>query len=208
MPTSPTAMASATRTIPPVLTGRIYVSRSFRSHPLDGCRTLRAHADEAEVLEDVAEFVFVEEVGSAVGQQPHSGAARPAVGTITAIRPPGRSTLAISARVAAGFGISCSTAMETAASTVSSRSGSCCASARRKPTCGPAWALTARASIGSEMSTPEASPSRPAARANEAVTLPGPLPDVERDAARRDVQPLGRQLTRLITLRAIACALS
>ena len=34
----------------------------------------------------------------------------------------------------------------------------------------------ARASIGSEMSTPRASPSGPAARASDAVTLPGPLP--------------------------------
>ena len=55
-------------------------------------------------------------------------------------RPSGRraaAPCAISARVAAGFGISCSTARETAASTVSSRSGSCCASARRKPTLRP-----------------------------------------------------------------------
>ena len=72
--------------------------------------------------------------------------------------------------------MSCSTAIETAASTVRSRSGSRCASARKNPTCGPAAARTARASIGSEMSTPKASPSGPAARASAAVTEPGPEP--------------------------------
>ena len=45
-----------------------------------------------------------------------------------------------------------------------------------KPVCGPARVRTARASIGLETSTPNASPSGPAARASEAVMLPGPHP--------------------------------
>ena len=44
------------------------------AHPLDGGQTLRPHSDEAEILEDVADFVFGEEVRSAVGQQSHQGA--------------------------------------------------------------------------------------------------------------------------------------
>ncbi len=80
------------------------------------------------------------------------------------------------------------------ASTVSSRSGSCWASARRKPTFGPASALTARASIGSEMSTPNASPSGPGARASAAVTLPGPLPTSRATPPGGNAQPVDRQL--------------
>ena len=106
----------------------------------------------------------------------HSCGKRRTMGTITASRPPGRSTRAISDSAAVGSGISCRTAIETTASTVWSRSGSRWASARRKPTCGPASARTARASIGSEMSTPKASPSGPAARASDGVTEPGPEP--------------------------------
>jgi hypothetical protein len=36
---------------------------------LDAADALRAHADKSEVLEDVAEFVFVEDVDSTVGKQ-------------------------------------------------------------------------------------------------------------------------------------------
>ena len=119
----------------------------------------------------------VNKYGSAVGKH-----AQESAGTSRGRAPSrrcghrGAAPCAISARAATGFGISCNMAMEATASTVSSRNGSCCASARRKPTCGPASARTARASIGSEMSTPSASPSGPAARASDAVTFPGPLP--------------------------------
>ena len=54
---------------------------------------------------DVAEFVLGEEVRAAGGQPAEQfGPTPPAVGTITAIRPPGLSTRTISASVAGGFG--------------------------------------------------------------------------------------------------------
>ncbi len=55
------------------------------------------------------------------------------------MRPPGRSTLAISASATPGLGISCNMATEVTASTVSSRNGNCWASARKKPTRGPGF---------------------------------------------------------------------
>ena len=77
-----------------------------------------------------------------------------------------------------------------------------------KPTLGPAWALTARASIGSEMSTPSASPSGPAARASDAVTLPGPLPTSSATPpVGMSSQSMG-SCHALTILRAKACALS
>ena len=51
MPISPTAIARATRTMPPVLTGRIYFFRALPAYPLDVAEILGAHADEPEVLE-------------------------------------------------------------------------------------------------------------------------------------------------------------
>ncbi|EUA56516.1 hypothetical protein I553_8564 [Mycobacterium xenopi 4042] len=98
---------------------------------------LGAHADETVVFQYVGDFVFAEDIGPDIGKNPPEPRGAPGGGTITASRPPGRSTRAISASAAAGFGTNCSTAIETTASTVWSRSGSCCASARKKPTCGP-----------------------------------------------------------------------
>ena len=40
----------------------------FAAHPLDVAERLGAHADEAELLEGVADLVLVEEVHPAVGQ--------------------------------------------------------------------------------------------------------------------------------------------
>src|SRR5882762_9511927 len=77
---------------------------------------------------------------------------------------------------------------------VSARRRSRCAPARRKPICGPASARTARVSIGSEISTPKASLSGPAARPSDAVDAAGTAADVQGDPARRDVKPLGRLL--------------
>lgn len=131
-----------------------------------------------------------------------------AVGTMTAIRPPGRSTRTISASAASASGINCSTAIEVTASKTPSRNGSFWASARRKPTCRPASDSTARANIGSEMSTPKANPSSPADRASAAVTLPGPLPT-------SSAKPPGGMFSHsvgcchaVISLRPRACALS
>ena len=157
-------MASATRMMPPVPTrtnlvptslarlqrhrrgsAAVPTSRPSRAHPLERADTLRLRRPhEAEVFEDVADLVLGEERGHRRREGDwSSGPTAPAVGIMMAMRPPGRNTLlAISASVAAGSGISCSTARETRrASTVSSRRGSCCASARRKPTLGPAWAF-------------------------------------------------------------------
>ena len=212
MPTSPTAIASATRTMPTVLTASNLLALNgsgfLRADPLEVGEASRPHADEAQVFEDVAEFVLAEESAPPSGRMPQRGPADPAFGTITAMRPPGRSTLAISASAAPGLGISCNMATEVTASTVSSRNGNCWASARKKPTWGPASARTARASIGSEMSTPSARPSGPAARASDAVTFPGPLPTSSATPPDGMLSHSIGACQILSTLRAIAWALS
>src|SRR5882757_9429167 len=72
MPTSPTAITSATRTMPAVLTASNLLALNgsgfLRADPLEVGEASRPHADEAEVFEDVAEFVLAEESGPTVGK--------------------------------------------------------------------------------------------------------------------------------------------
>ncbi len=48
----------------------VAVSSSFRAHPLNSAETLGPYADEAVVFEDVAEFVFAEQMDPGVRQDP------------------------------------------------------------------------------------------------------------------------------------------
>ena len=144
------------------------------------------------------------------GSQPHQRAAH--VRRWAPSRPSGRRAAAPWPSRPAPPTVSVSTAasaMDITASKVSSRNGSRCASARRKPTCGPASARDRAGQHRLGDVDAEGQPVRPRGARQRRGHVAGAAADVEGDAARSGCPaiPIGC-CQALINLRAKTCALS